>query len=149
IYAVPLMLEESGVGKIVVEELGLADRATEPDLTEWRALVESIKNARIPLEIGLVGKYIELRDAYLSVAESIRHASWAAGCDVKIRWIDSERLEHGGDTEPLTGLDGIVIPGSFGYRGIEGKVQAARYGREHRRPPLVLSMRKQCTVIEL
>src|SRR5207237_4647345 len=73
IYAVPLMLEESGVGKIVVEELGLADRATEPNLTEWRALVESIKDARIPIEIRLVGKYIELRDASLSVAESIRH----------------------------------------------------------------------------
>ena len=149
IYAVPLMLEESGVGKIVVDELGLTERATEPDLTEWRALVESIKNARIPLEIGLVGKYIELRDAYLSVAESIRHASWAAGCDVKIRWIDSEKLEHGGDTEPLIGLDGIVIPGGFGYRGIEGKVQAARFGRQQQIPTLGLCMGMQCMVIEL
>jgi CTP synthase len=149
IYAVPLMLEESGVGKIVVEELGLTERATEPDLREWRALVESIKTARIPLEIGLVGKYIELRDAYLSVAESIRHASWAAGCDVKIRWIDSEKLEHGGDTEPLIGLDGIVIPGGFGYRGIEGKVQAARFGRQQQIPTLGLCMGMQCMVIEL
>ncbi|MHB8630575.1 MAG: CTP synthase [Candidatus Limnocylindria bacterium] len=149
IYAVPLMLEESGVGRIVVDELGLAERATEPDLGEWRALVDSIKNARIPIEIGLVGKYIELRDAYLSVAESIRHASWAADCDVKIRWIDSEKLEHGGDTEPLTGLDGIVIPGGFGYRGIEGKVQAARFGRQQRIPTLGLCMGMQCMVIEL
>ena len=149
IYAVPLMLEESGVGKIVVEELGLTERATAPDLVEWRALVDSIKNATIPLEIGLVGKYIELRDAYLSVAESVRHASWAAGCDVQIRWIDSEKLEHGGDTEPLAGLDGIVIPGGFGYRGIEGKVKAARHGRERKVPTLGLCMGMQCMVIEL
>ena len=91
----------------------------------------------------------ELRDAYLSVAESIRHASWAAGCDVKIRWIDSEKLEHGGDTEPLIGLDGIVIPGGFGYRGIEGKVQAARFGRQQQIPTLGLCMGMQCMVIEL
>ena len=149
IYGVPLMLEESGVGRIVVEELGLTERATAPDLREWQALCDSIKQASIPLEIGLVGKYIELQDAYLSVAESIRHASWAAGCNVKIRWIDSEKLEHAGDTEPLAGLDGVVIPGGFGYRGIEGKVRAARYGRESGLPTLGLCMGMQCMVIEL
>ena len=149
IYGVPLMLEESGVGRIVVEELGLTERATAPDLREWQALCDSIKQASIPLEIGLVGKYIELQDAYLSVAESIRHASWAAGCNVKIRWIDSEKLEHAGDTEPLAGLDGVVIPGGFGYRGIEGKVRAARYGRLSRLPTLGLCMGMQCMVIEL
>jgi CTP synthase len=149
IYGVPLMLEESGVGRIVVEELGLTERATAPDLREWQALCDSIKQAAIPLEIGLVGKYIELQDAYLSVAESIRHASWAAGCNVKIRWIDSEKLEHTGDTEPLAGLDGVVIPGGFGYRGIEGKVRAARYGRESALPTLGLCMGMQCMVIEL
>ena len=149
IYGVPLMLEESGVGRIVVEELGLTERATAPDLREWQALCDSIKRASIPLEIGLVGKYIELQDAYLSVAESIRHASWAAGCNVKIRWIDSEKLEHAGDTEPLAGLDGVVIPGGFGYRGIEGKVKAARFGRETGLPTLGLCMGMQCMVIEL
>ena len=149
IYGVPLMLEESGVGRIVVEELGLTERATAPDLREWQALCDSIKQAAIPLEIGLVGKYIELQDAYLSVAESIRHASWAAGCNVKIRWIDSEKLEHAGDTEALAGLDGVVIPGGFGYRGIEGKVRAARYGRESGLPTLGLCMGMQCMVIEL
>ncbi|HUQ17807.1 MAG TPA: CTP synthase [Candidatus Saccharimonadales bacterium] len=149
IYGVPLMLEESGVGRIVVEALGLTERATAPDLREWQALCDSIKQASIPLEIGLVGKYIELQDAYLSVAESIRHASWAAGCNVKIRWIDSEKLEHAGDTEPLAGLDGVVIPGGFGYRGIEGKVRAARYGRESGLPTLGLCMGMQCMVIEL
>ncbi|HMA22763.1 MAG TPA: CTP synthase, partial [Gemmatimonadaceae bacterium] len=149
IYGVPLMLEEAGLGKIVVEELGLGERAAEPDLAEWRALTDRIRNARIPLRIGLVGKYIELTDAYLSVAESVKHASWAAGCDVKISWIDSERLERDRDFEPLIGLDGVVVPGGFGYRGIEGKLQAVRYGRERRVPTLGLCMGMQCMVIEL
>jgi CTP synthase len=149
IYAVPLMLEEAGLGRIVVEELGLKDRASEPDLAEWRFLTERIRGARIPLTIGLVGKYIELPDAYLSVAESVKHASWAAGCNVKLVWIDSEKLERDRDVEPLIGLDGIVVPGGFGYRGIEGKVQAVRFGRERRVPTLGLCMGMQCMVIEL
>ena len=149
IYGVPLMLEEAGLGKIVVDELGLTERATQPDLAEWRALTDRIRGARIPLNIGLVGKYIELTDAYLSVAESIKHAAWAAGCNVKIEWIDSERLERDRDVEPLIGLDGIVVPGGFGYRGIEGKLQATRFGRERRVPTLGLCMGMQCMVIEL
>ncbi len=149
IYAVPLMLEEAGLGRIVTQELGLSERAAEPDLVEWRALTERIRNARIPLNIGLVGKYIELTDAYLSVAESVKHAAWAAGCDVKLSWIDSERLERDRDVEPLVGLDGLVVPGGFGYRGIEGKLQAARFGRERRVPTLGLCMGMQCMVIEL
>jgi CTP synthase len=149
IYAVPLMLEEAGLGRIVVEELGLGERATEPDLAEWRFLTDRIRNARIPLTIGLVGKYIELPDAYLSVAESVKHAAWAAGCNVKLAWIDSEKLERDRDVEPLIGLDGIVVPGGFGYRGIEGKVQAARFGRERKVPTLGLCMGMQCMVIEL
>ena len=149
IYAVPLMLEEAGLGRIVVEELGLGERATHPDLIEWQAIVDRIRGARIPLNIGLVGKYIELTDAYISVAESIKHAAWAAGCDVKISWVDSERLERDRDVEPLIGLDGIVVPGGFGYRGIEGKVQATRFGRERKVPTLGLCMGLQCMVIEL
>jgi CTP synthase len=149
IYGVPLMLEEAGLGRIVVEELGLSERATEPDLAEWRFLTDRIRNARIPLTIGLVGKYIELPDAYLSVAESVKHAAWAAGCNVKLVWIDSEKLERDRDVEPLIGLDGIVVPGGFGYRGIEGKVQAVRFGRERKVPTLGLCMGMQCMVIEL
>jgi CTP synthase len=149
IYAVPLMLEEAGLGRIVVEELGLGERAAEADLGEWRFLVDRIRGARIPLTIGLVGKYIELPDAYLSVAESVKHASWAAGCNVKLVWIDSEKLERDRDVEPLIGLDGIVVPGGFGYRGIEGKVQAVRFGRERKVPTLGLCMGMQCMVIEL
>lgn len=149
IYAVPLMLEEAGLGRIVVEELGLKERAAEPDLVEWRFLVDRIRGARIPLRVGLVGKYIELPDAYLSVAESVKHAAWAAGCNVKLVWIDSEKLERDRDVEPLIGLDGIVVPGGFGYRGIEGKVQAVRFGRERKVPTLGLCMGMQCMVIEL
>ena len=149
IYAVPLMLEEAGRGRIVVEELGLGERAAQVDLSEWRFLVDRIRGARIPLTIGLVGKYIELPDAYLSVAESVKHASWAAGCNVKLVWIDSEKLERDRDVEPLIGLDGIVVPGGFGYRGIEGKVQAVRFGRERKVPTLGLCMGMQCMVIEL
>src|SRR5437867_4332085 len=148
IYAVPLMLEGAGLGRIVVEELGLVS-AREPDLAEWRALTERIRNARIPLTIGLVGKYIELPDAYLSVAEAVRHAAWAAGCNVRLQWIDSEHLERSDDVEPLLGLDGLVVPGGFGYRGIEGKVKATRFGRERRVPTLGLCMGMQCMVIEL
>jgi CTP synthase len=149
IYAVPLMLEEAGLGRIVVEELGLGERVAQADLGEWRFLVDRIRGARIPLTIGLVGKYIELPDAYLSVAESVKHASWAAGCNVKLVWIDSEKLERDRDVEPLIGLDGIVVPGGFGYRGIEGKVQAVRFGRERKVPTLGLCMGMQCMVIEL
>ncbi|HEV8672096.1 MAG TPA: CTP synthase [Candidatus Limnocylindria bacterium] len=149
IYGVPLMLEEAGLGRIVVEELGLGERASEPDLAEWRFLTDRIRNARIPLTIGMVGKYIELPDAYLSVAESVKHAAWAAGCNVKLVWIDSEKLERDRDVEPLIGLDGIVVPGGFGYRGIEGKVQAVRFGRERKVPTLGLCMGMQCMVIEL
>jgi len=149
IYGVPLMLEEAGLGRIVVEELGLGERASEPDLAEWRFLTDRIRNARIPLTIGMVGKYIELPDAYLSVAESVKHAAWAAGCNVKLVWIDSEKLERDRDVEPLIGLDGVVVPGGFGYRGIEGKVQAVRFGRERNVPTLGLCMGMQCMVIEL
>jgi len=147
IYGVPTMLEDAGLGRIVVQELGIETRA--PDLSEWRALEERIRNARIPLEIAMVGKYIELPDAYLSVIESVRHAAWAQGATARLRWIDSEKLERDRDVEPLIGLDGIVVPGGFGYRGIEGKVQAVRFGREQRVPTLGLCMGMQCMVIEL
>ncbi len=147
IYGVPTMLEDAGLGRIVVQELGLEQ--TEPDLSEWRALEDRIRSARIPLEIAMVGKYIELPDAYLSVIESVRHAAWAQGATARLHWIDSERLERDRDVEPLVGLDGIVVPGGFGYRGIEGKVQAVRFGREQRVPTLGLCMGMQCMVIEL
>ncbi len=147
IYEVPLLLEEAGLGRIVVDGLGL--NAKEPDLSEWRAIVGAIRSTSERLDVGLVGKYVELPDAYVSVAESLKHAGWALGLDVRIHWIDSERLERDEELEPLLGLPGIVVPGGFGYRGIEGKVKAVRFARQHRVPCLGLCMGMQCMVIEL
>ncbi|HSJ54336.1 MAG TPA: CTP synthase [Anaerolineae bacterium] len=146
IYEVPLILEEAHLGDYLVERLGLQAHA--PQLESWRAVVEDIRRPKPPVRVGLVGKYIELHDAYLSVREALHHAGLPHGVSVEIDWIDSETLErHGGDR--LEGLDGIVVPGGFGYRGIEGKVVAARYARENRVPYLGLCLGMQVMVIEL
>src|SRR5204863_524587 len=117
-------------------------------LASWRALVERIKAPKPTLEIALVGKYIELPDAYLSVTEALRHASWAHGVDAKVRWVDSEALTHDNLHERLDGAAGILVPGGFGHRGIEGKVLAAHYARDRRVPYLGLCLGLQCAVIE-
>ena len=148
IYEVPLMFEASGLGKLVVRELGLGDPEVEPDLDSWRALVARIKAPKPVLEIALVGKYIELPDAYLSVTEALRHAAWAHEVDAKVRWVDSEALTHDNLHERLDGAAGILVPGGFGHRGIEGKVLAAHYAREHGVPYLGLCLGLQCAVIE-
>ncbi len=148
IYEVPLMFEASGLGKLVVRELGLGDPEVEPDLDSWRALVARIKAPKPILEIALVGKYIELPDAYLSVTEALRHAAWAHEVDAKVRWVDSEALTHDNLHERLEGAAGILVPGGFGHRGIEGKVLAAHYAREHGVPYLGLCLGLQCAVIE-
>ena len=148
IYEVPLLFEEAGLGSLLVRELGLEDSAQAPDLEVWTELVKLIKRPKPTLEIALVGKYIELPDAYLSVTESLKHAGWAHEVDVKIRWIDSELLTRDSVDELLAGVAGIVVPGGFGHRGIEGKVLAARYSRERRVPYLGLCLGLQCAVIE-
>ena len=148
IYEVPLLFEESGLGALLVRELSLEDMAQAPDLESWRQLVELIKRPKPTLEIGLVGKYIELPDAYLSVVESLKHAGWAHEVDVKIRWIDSEGLTPENVAEQLAGLAGIVVPGGFGHRGIEGKVLAAKFARVGNVPFLGLCLGLQCAVIE-
>ena len=148
IYEVPLLFEAAGLGSLLVRELGLEDSAQAPDLEVWTELVELIKRPKPTLEIALVGKYIELPDAYLSVIESLKHAGWAHEVDVRIRWIDSELLTRDSIDELLAGAGGIVVPGGFGHRGIEGKVLAARYAREHRVPYLGLCLGLQCAVIE-
>jgi CTP synthase len=147
VYEVPVLLEELGMGDLLVKKLGLPAR--EADLSAWRALVEEIKRPKPPIEIGLVGKYVQLQDAYISVREALKHAGVALNRDVKIRWIDSEQLERRRDLSVLEGLDGIVVPGGFGYRGIEGKIMAARYAREHKIPYLGLCLGMQVMVIEL
>jgi CTP synthase len=146
IYEVPLILEEAHLGDYLVERLGLA--ADAPQLESWRAVVEDIRRPKPPVRVGLVGKYVELHDAYLSVREALHHAGLPHGVSVEIDWIDSEALEKHGAGR-LEGLDGIVVPGGFGYRGIEGKVVAARFARENRVPYLGLCLGMQVMVIEL
>lgn len=148
IYEVPLILEDAGLGKFLVDELNLPDR--EPQMREWHDLVEKIKRPRPELEIGLVGKYVELHDAYMSVAESLRHAGWFHDVDIRIKWINSEALESMGDkyTELLEDVAGIVVPGGFGHRGIEGKIKAANFARRTNKPYLGLCLGMQVAVIE-
>jgi len=148
IYEVPLLFESFGLGDLVVRELGLTGIAGPADLTAWTALVERIKRPKPELRIALVGKYIELPDAYLSVTEAMRHAGWAEERAISIRWIDSERLTPDDVEERLAGVAGVLVPGGFGHRGIEGKVLAARYARERGVPYLGLCLGLQCGVIE-
>jgi len=146
IYEVPLILEEQRLGDFIVERLKLAP--TPPDLREWRALVDQAKRPTDEVVVGLVGKYVDLRDAYISVNESLRHAAWYHGRQVRIEWIDSPDLETGDLSARLGRLDGIVVPGGFGHRGIEGMVRAARYAREQRIPYLGLCLGMQILCIE-
>jgi CTP synthase len=148
IYEVPLMFEEAGLGRLLVRELALGDPEAEPDLASWRAMVARIKRPKRTLEIALVGKYIELPDAYLSVTEALKHAAWAHEVDAKIRWVDSEALTKENVADRLAGAAGILVPGGFGHRGIEGKVLAAHYARDRKVPYLGLCLGLQCAVIE-
>ena len=148
IYEVPLILEEAGLGEYLVQELGL--KKQEPQMQEWCELVARIKHPRPAVTIGLVGKYVELHDAYISVAESLHHAGWYHDVDVHIKWINSEALEHMGEgyTEVLEDVAGIVVPGGFGHRGIEGKIKAANFARRKNIPYLGLCLGMQVAVIE-
>ena len=148
IYEVPLFFEEAGLGDLVIRDLALEEASHAPDLSAWREMVDLVKRPKPTLEVALVGKYIELPDAYLSVTESLKHAGWAHGVDVKVRWVDSEELTSGGVAGALDGAEAILVPGGFGHRGIEGKVLAARYARERRVPYLGLCLGLQCAVIE-
>ncbi|MSP11980.1 MAG: CTP synthase [Chloroflexi bacterium] len=147
IYEVPLTLEQLGLGRLIGRRLRLPE--TEADLSDWRIMNERINRSTAPVRIGLVGKYIELQDAYLSVREALRHAAWFHEHDVTIEWIDSEDLERGRNFEVLDQLDGLLVPGGFGSRGIEGKILAAKYAREHKLPYLGLCLGMQIMVIEL
>ncbi len=149
IYRVPLSLEKAGLGDLLVRELSLSVRQDPiQGLEDWRRFVEEIDRPKPLLRIGVVGKYTELEDAYLSVKEALVHASVAAGHDLEIHWISSESLEKGRHLDRLAAVDGIVVPGGFGYRGIEGKIVAARYARENRLPYLGLCLGMQVMCIE-
>ena len=146
LYEAPLMLEEQGFSGIVCRELGLT--AQEPDLKDWKAMVDRVKSAKKKLTIGLVGKYVQLHDAYLSVAEALRHAAYGNGAEVNIQWIDSETVTEGTVKSLLSPCDGIIVPGGFGSRGIEGMITAAAYARKNKIPYLGLCLGMQIAVIE-
>lgn len=145
IYEVPLMLEEYGLGNFIVNRLGL--EAKEASLDDWSGMVARLKAPKDPVVIGLVGKYVELHDAYYSVREALRHAALAHNLDVKIEWLSSEGLDDGSD-DKLRQIQGIVVPGGFGYRGIEGMIETAKFAREKGIPYLGLCLGMQVMVIE-
>ncbi len=147
LYEAPLMLEKSRFSDIVCRELDV--KASSPDLTEWEALIRSIKQCAKSVNIAIVGKYVQLHDAYLSVAEALRHAGYRHGANINILWIDSESLKESNAAEILSAAHGILVPGGFGNRGIEGKILAARYARENNVPYLGICLGMQIAVIEL
>ena len=146
LYEAPLYLEERDLSSVVCRELHLP--VPEPDLREWRAMVSAIKNRSKSVTIGLVGKYVQLHDAYLSVAEALRHAGFFLDAKVSIRWIDSELVTAETVESTLAGLDGILVPGGFGSRGIEGMILAAQYAREKNIPYFGICLGMQVAVIE-
>ena len=146
LYEAPLMLEKSNFSSVVCRELGID--APAPELTEGEHMVERIKTADKHVTIGLVGKYVQLHDAYLSVAEALRHAGYTLGAEVTIQWIDSETITESNAGEILGALDGIIVPGGFGQRGINGMILTAQYAREHRVPYFGICLGMQIAVIE-
>ena len=146
LYEAPIMLEKNRFSEIVCRELHID--APAPDMTEWDAMLESIRNRSHRVTIGLVGKYVQLHDAYLSVAEALRHAGYVYGTRVDIQWIDSETITRDNVEEVLGSCDGILVPGGFGNRGIEGKIAAAHYARTHNIPYLGICLGMQIAVIE-
>jgi CTP synthase len=146
IYQVPLVLEEAGMGDLLINALSLPAKA--PDMAGWRALVERMGEIDEALPIAVVGKYADLPEAYLSVKEALRHAGIFHGRDVDITWVPSEDIERDGPDVHLAHTSGIVVPGGFGYRGVEGMIQAVTYAREHRVPYLGLCLGMQVMVIE-
>lgn len=143
LYEVPLMLEDQNIAPIICQKLGLEDH--EPDLQDWKEMVERIHRADQKVTIGLIGKYVQLHDAYLSVAEALHHGAFENGVDLEIKWIDSENLEN--LEEVFEGLDGVIVPGGFGGRGIEGMIQAASYARTHNVPYLGICLGMQIAAI--
>ena len=146
LYECPLMLEDQGFSSLVCRRLGLA--CPLPDLTRWREMVESIHHLRHCVTIALVGKYVLLHDAYLSVMEALKHAGYANSTEIDLRWIDSETVTDTNVQELFRDVDGILVPGGFGSRGIEGKILSAQYAREHQIPYLGLCLGMQVAVIE-
>jgi CTP synthase len=146
LYSIPLALQEQNMDQIVCDLLKL--NTPEPDMTEWKALVDKVLNLSKKTRIGLVGKYVELQDAYISVVEAMKHAGYAFDADVEIKWINSEEVTADNVAELLNDVDGILVPGGFGDRGIEGKIFATRYARETKKPFLGICLGMQLATIE-
>lgn len=146
LYEAPLMLEDGGLANVVCRELCI--RSAAPDLREWKDMVNSIETLDKEITIGLVGKYVQLHDAYLSVAEALRHAGYVFETDVKIEWIDSEELDESNYEEKLSKVNGIIVPGGFGDRGVDGMILSAKYARTHKVPYFGICLGMQIAVIE-
>jgi CTP synthase len=146
IYEVPLMMEQEGLAEQTINLLQLEPR--QPDLHQWQTLVKRLYSPDRKIDIALVGKYVRLSDAYLSVVEALRHAAISIGCDLNLHWINSEDLESGNIENYLKGMNGIVVPGGFGIRGVDGKIAAIQYAKNHKIPFLGLCLGMQCAVIE-
>ncbi|MER3433919.1 MAG: CTP synthase [Leptolyngbya sp. ERB_1_1] len=146
IYEVPLRLEKEGLATQAIDLLQLEQRA--PNLSQWQTLIERLYQPSQEIEIAIVGKYVRLSDAYLSVVEALKHAAIATGSALNLRWINSEEIEEKGAEHYLAKVDGIVVPGGFGIRGVDGKIAAIEYARKHKIPFLGLCLGMQCSVIE-
>ena len=146
LYEAPLAMEEEKLAQVVCESLNLA--CPTPDLSDWREMVDSLRHPKAEVEIAMVGKYIQLHDAYLSVVEALKHGGIAARASVKIRWIDSEELTKENAGYILQGVDGILVPGGFGTRGTEGKIVAIQYAREQKIPFLGICLGMQMAIVE-
>lgn len=146
LYEVPLWLEKEGLADVVCDHLKLEKRT--PDLTGWKEMIKRVKSCDKKVTIGLVGKYVELEDAYLSVAEALRHGGFENSAEVDIKWIQSENITRENVGEALAGCDGIIVPGGFGDRGIEGMIESIRYARENKIPMFGICLGMQMSVVE-
>ena len=145
LYKAPIMLHENGLDKVVVRELGLKGKL---DLSLWKKLIKNIDSRKGKVTIGIVGKYVSLHDSYLSIVESLNHASYENGVFVDIKWIDSDKITRENAAEKLSGVDGILVPGGFGERGIEGMINACEYARENKVPYFGICLGMQIAVME-
>jgi len=146
IYEVPLVLEQEGLAQVALDLVNLEQQ--QPDLRQWQTLVENMASPKQGVEIAIVGKYIQLSDAYLSLVEGLRHAAIALGSEVKLRWVDAEEIEQDGAGTYLQNISGLIVPGGFGIRGIEGKIQAVEYARTQKIPFLGLCLGMHCAVVD-
>jgi len=147
IYEVPIMMQNEKLDEVVLEKLGLPDNGA-PELKEWKDFLHKLQNPKKIVTVGLVGKYIELKDSYKSIAEALEHAGATNECDVKVKWIHSEKLTSENVTDQLKGLDGVLVAPGFGSRGIEGKITAVQFVRENNIPFFGICLGMQCAVIE-